>query len=111
MSHAALSAFVQKNPKGLSVGERDAAGNVIETTRQYLGLDHGNTDISMAEYFDMQALKTPQIIVAKADPVATVTTAPVQKGHITVRRSYGDLVTQMYAERRAAAERAAGLKP
>ncbi len=111
MSNAALSAFMRENPYGISVGELDAAGNIIETTRKYLGLDHGNTEMSMAEYFEQQATKTPQIIVTNAAPVEAVRPVIVHKGHVTMPRTYGDLVTQRYAERRAASERAAKQTP
>lgn len=110
MSKAALSAFVRNNPKGISVGELDTAGNIIETTRQYLGLDHGNTEMSMADYFDQQATEVPQIIVTNL-PVEAVKQIPVRSGHVPLRRSYGDMVTQRYAERREAALRAVAQAP
>lgn len=111
MGNAALSAFMRENPYGISVAECDAAGNIIETTRKYLGLDHGNTEMSMAEYFEQQATKTPQIIVKDAAPAGSAPLVVVKTGHATMSRSYGDLVTQRYAERRAAYELAAKQTP
>lgn len=111
MSNAALSAFMRENPNGISVGELDATGNVIETTRRYLGLDHGNTEVSMAEYFEQQASKTEQIIVRDAAPAEAAKPIVVRQGPVRLQRSYGDMVTQLYAERREAAMRAASQTP
>lgn len=110
MSKAALSTFMRNNPNGISVGELDAAGNIIETTRKYLGLDHGNTEMSMTDYFDQKATQAPQIIVTKA-PVEASKPIVVHSGHVPLRRSYGDMVTQRYAERREAALRVAAQAP